>query len=70
MTDQAQVEIVIIAVGVRMTMFGVRVFARSGHGDEMVRPVVWQGSSYEEAILASERYASATGLPVADLVVR
>ncbi|WP_353428921.1 hypothetical protein [Paracoccus denitrificans] len=50
--------------------FRVAVFARSGRGDEMVRPMVWQGDSYDDAIMASERYARVTGLPVADLVVR
>lgn len=56
-----------LTVDVTRTLFRVAIFAPSPQG-KMVRPTVWRGTSYDEAILASERYASATGLPVADLV--
>lgn len=49
--------------------FRVAIFAPSPLG-KMVRPTVWKGTSYDDAIMASERYARVTGLPVADLVVR
>lgn len=57
-----------LTVDVTRTLFRVAVFAPSPQG-KMVRPTVWKGTSYDEAIITGERYSRAIGLPVVDLVV-
>lgn len=66
-TNAAVIDRFRIEIRQRDRGFAVHVIGPTEDG-RVASPMVWCGTSYQEAILASERYAQTTGVQVRDTV--